>query len=144
MKSENYKTQYGYAEMELTATSDATRESLEVYLTAEVPDGSTLKVLTCATVPPSHRPTVPPHHRSTAPPSHRTTAPPHQVIGMIVDKNDFDDIDDAEAEDFCLAKLEEDVCFSEDNAMLVSRSITSYTVARARTRTRTHTQRNKI
>mmetsp|Transcript_107366 Transcript_107366/g.311989 ORF Transcript_107366/g.311989 Transcript_107366/m.311989 type:complete len:156 (-) Transcript_107366:1893-2360(-) len=69
--------------MDLTETDDAIRDSLEVYLTAEVPDGSTLK-----------------------------------VIGMIVDKNDFEDIDDANAEDFCLAKLEEEVCFSEDNSML--------------------------
>jgi len=83
VKSDNYKTQYGFAEMDLTETDDAIRDSLEVYLTAEVPDGSTLK-----------------------------------VIGMIVDKNDFEDIDDADAEDFCLAKLEEEVCFSEDNSML--------------------------
>jgi len=82
VKSDDYKTDYGFSSMDLTETDTNIRESLEVYLTSDVPSGSTLK-----------------------------------VIGMIIDTSDFDD-DEALAEDYCLAKLEEDVCFSEDNSML--------------------------
>ena len=51
---------------------------------------------------------------------------------MIIDTSDFDD-DEALAEDYCLAKLEEDVCFSEDNSMLVSHQVL------IRTRVHAHT-----
>jgi len=39
-----------------------------------------------------------------------------KVIGRILDTSDFDD--DTVSEDYCLAKLEESVCFSEDGSIL--------------------------
>jgi len=82
VKSDDGKTEYGFSSMDLTETSDNIRETLEVYLTSDVPSGTFLK-----------------------------------VIGMIIDTSDFDD-DTANEEDYCLAKLEEEVCFSESSSML--------------------------